>query len=483
MLPLVVALLSQSVNFVVGQEVEQLFYLRISQLELDGLSDRPDWLMNDFHGDGGPLYISEKVFDDGILGMIEMGRTPSEDGDLKVERILQAEGIEDPSNGEMVAEKAEQTIETSKRYYALSKFRDPGNKNDPSRFILRFTNGHKFAWFPFNGLWFPWMAGSEEWRKSMDDMKEPVFVQKPDGTVQIAGASSWDNFVCRTPLIDEADADTESESQAGGPSTSIWWEFASLQRSVWEETKAPRVNEDPIDCIPVALSLTPATPQLNDVAQGVQEYTGNNDVIQQEPVVSIESYSSDESGPIVQAAAVTDNNGSPFLFNFDDDVDSEEYPQGGQSYYLSHPNTGTHRVIQEESSGSDEEYDQFLQSGQIGSPRQSEQPDSSQTEEMRSEGGRQLLELPDADTPPPQLQSLNRANSAIGFGGNRKASLQNGFPGLPRLENRFRSAGELIENGNGGLLKALASKSEEQFKTGAGPLKITTTKSDDVIRD
>ncbi|KAK6363576.1 hypothetical protein TWF730_001002 [Orbilia blumenaviensis] len=474
LLPLAVALLSQYVNLAVGQEVEELFYIRIHPVLLPGLDAPSVTLRNEFWKGHTAVYLKENLLQGQILGLIDAGYNPAETADPQASKLTE-EGLDDLINGRIPTPRTpgQQAVELD--YYTLVKYRDPDNRENPSRFILRFANGHRFGWIPYVGLWTQWYAGSELWMESMEDLQDPVFVQRTDGSIYIDGAESWDNFVCRTTFIDEADADTQSESQ-GGPPPAVWWGFTSLQRSVWQAGKVPRLSSTPFDCIPVAITLAPVSPQTNQVPIA-------QDILQQD-IIEVEEETDSDYGLAPSAEVLSAGNanydGTPIYFNFEESEPlNSDVLQGGQSNFYSHGNTAQHLFDIEDESGSDEEfnYDAYINYGNGLSPRPSEQVDNSQSEERM-----QPLEFP--ESPAAANRALNRANSLAAFepATGQTAWLQN----FPRLQSKYHSTGELSGNGpNGVFLKALATKSDEILAQtpGGGSLKIIPTKSDDVLRD
>ncbi|KAK6356333.1 hypothetical protein TWF718_000694 [Orbilia javanica] len=486
LLPLAVAILSQSVNLVYGQEAEQLFHLRIRSVELPGLPEAPLLLLKESRNGGDEVYAKENILLGDEIGMLDLGWTPSSTADPQITRTIireenSTDQIQDPSEADGLYEQiqthqsgVERRLATQLDYYTLNKFRDPRNKNDPSRFLLRFSNGHRFVWMPWVGLWSTWMAGTEEAMKALDDLGEPVFIQDANGFIRIEGADSWDNFVCRTPIVDESGAETQSESH-GGPPTPVWWEFTSLQRTVWQADKVPRLSEYPIDCIPITLSLEEVgAPKANGVTAGA-------DIIQQDVVeVEDETESDYTLGPQVEILSAGDYNPeAPFQFFIEEsDPLISDAPVGGQSNFYSHGGTAQQllEVDIEDESGSDDiddyTYDPYYP-GNV-TPRPSEQIDNSQTDQEEL----QPLEIPES----PAQRELSRANSLAALESGQGSWLQ----GFPRLANRYHSTGEISRGGaNSGLLKALATKSEEILGKGpnGAPLKLMATKSDDVLRE
>lgn len=108
--------------------------------------------------------VEENVLPGDEIGMIDIRWTPSKP--QVTETILQYAVEDREAEGMRSNEKAQVQSTRRKRstqldYCTVSKFRDPKDKDDPSR-VLLFSNGHRFAWMPWVGLWTTWMAGSEK---------------------------------------------------------------------------------------------------------------------------------------------------------------------------------------------------------------------------------------------------------------------------------------------------------------------------------
>ncbi|KAK6515410.1 hypothetical protein TWF506_007746 [Arthrobotrys conoides] len=450
LLPLAVVLFSKSVNLVVGQDVEQLFYMTVEPVLLEGLNLPPPPLLNEFDKGGRIVYVKENILQGQEVGVVDLGWTPSASPNPQTTEVIQEETIQG-TKGLLSNEKLQKTgakWAMQLDYYALSKFRDPERKDDPSSFLLRFTNGHKFMWMPWTGLWSTWMVGSDKAMAGMDDLEEPVFVQK-DGHIRIKGAETWDNFACKFPLTDDAGAETQSESQ-GGPPPPVWWQFNSLQRTVWKSMKVDRLSSGVIDCIPIVISIQEVgAPQTNGI-------TSQADILQQDVIHIDEDDGISGQTDLLSAGDFDPQN--PFQIYIDEDTDQafSGAAPGGQSNFYSHGGTnqpepefktGVGGDTRSEESEEYYAYDPF-QNGEL-SPKPSEQADNSQSGDIR-----QPLEFPES---PANSGPLIRANSfaALELG---QQDWRQSFPGFA---GRYHSTGELEKTPNGELLKALVSKSEE----------------------
>ncbi|KAF3309961.1 hypothetical protein TWF173_010182 [Orbilia oligospora] len=448
------------------------------------------------------------------MGMLDIGWTPSTSTKSQMVDVIQEGNTQE--NGIMQANEQvpmEQTRErraTQLDHYALIKLDAPEKKIEQEkesgmeevsideadyleneddddtpeskdvaeeRFLLRFTNGHRFAWMPWTGIWVTLMTGTEKAMIGMDNLEEPVFIQDKNKNIRIEGAESWDNFVCRDPLSDESGAETQSESQ-GGPPPPVWWQLTSLQRTVWKSMKVARLSSPPIACIPILISLQPTNalpPQTNGLTAAA------TDIIQHE-VVNIEEDEEAASdytfGQQFDGLSAGDYiSEAPFQFVIEESEPlASEGLLGAQSNFYSHGGTAAALLDIEDDSGSDDRdldyYSYAPYQPSDASKRHSEQVDNSQSGETMP-----LLEFPES----PAQGVLNRANSMAALDLGQQGLSQT----LPMLAGRYYSTGDLGNKPNGGLLQALASKSEEMLEAApiGAPMKLMPTKSDDIPRD
>ncbi|KAF3926270.1 hypothetical protein ABW20_dc0106484 [Dactylellina cionopaga] len=124
--------------------------------------------------------------------------------------------------------------------------------NNPTRFTIEFTNGHRLGQSPYNGLPFTWVAGDETWRDELK-LSEPVFTENADSTISMVGMSGWDIFACG--IIPEPDEDN-ADANANLPE--IFWQIISFQHAVWGQTKIDIISGKDPRCVPISLIVEPA---------------------------------------------------------------------------------------------------------------------------------------------------------------------------------------------------------------------------------